>query len=168
MDIDRRTGAALARPSARPRLDSSAVPGARPVQAACAVMTRRLGPVYRLALRLWIATAPLGAALAAYGGSDPMRGGALAPWLASIPDAVPMGIPGFGAPDRGAAPVGPRHPVRRPFSPGHDPVRARRDADRQPIPIGSCCSGSSRPGDPARCPWTPSWSEPSERSAASC
>ena len=78
-------------------VNSSAVPGIRPVKAAYAWMTWRLGPLYWLLLRLWIATAPLGVAFAAFSGSNPMRRQAISPWLASIPDTIATISPGLSS-----------------------------------------------------------------------
>src|SRR5262249_54975049 len=69
-------------------LDSSAVPGATRLGAAYAGITRRLGPLYWLFVRLWIATAPLGVALEALSGANPMLRGPVAPGLASVPDMI--------------------------------------------------------------------------------
>jgi NADH dehydrogenase FAD-containing subunit len=69
-------------------LVSTAIPGSKGLGQAVAVATRILEPCYRLALRLWIATAPLAvgtAALARAGGPPRLS---LAPWLASYPDAA--------------------------------------------------------------------------------
>jgi putative oxidoreductase len=69
-------------------LVSTAIPGSSGLGQAVAIATRIVEPWYRLALRLWIATAPLavGAALfARAGGAVRMS---LAPWLASYPDAA--------------------------------------------------------------------------------
>lgn len=76
-------------------LDSSAVPSVKSMKAAYAWITRRLGPVYWLLLRVWIATAPLGVALAAFGGSNPMGREAVAPWLASVPETIATTSPGL-------------------------------------------------------------------------
>ena len=69
-------------------LVSTAIPGSKGLDQAVAAATRILEPCYRLALRLWIATAPLAvgaAALARVGDSVRLS---LAPWLASYPDAA--------------------------------------------------------------------------------
>lgn len=76
-------------------LDSSAIPGAKRLRAAYAWVTLRLGPWYWLLLRLWIATAPLGVALVAMGGSDAMPSLSLEPWLTSVPDMTATAPPGL-------------------------------------------------------------------------
>ena len=69
-------------------LVSTAIPGSTGLGQAVAIATRIVEPWYRLALRLWIATAPLAVGAAVL----PRAGGAvrmsLAPWLASYPDAA--------------------------------------------------------------------------------
>ncbi len=69
-------------------LDSSAIPGARRVAALFAAVTRYGGPVYQLLVRLWIATAPLAAAAAAFGWMTPVALQPVSPWLAAVPDRV--------------------------------------------------------------------------------
>ena len=69
-------------------LVSTAIPGSSFFGQAVAIATRIAEPWYRLALRLWIATAPLGVGTAVL----PRAGGAIkmsmTPWLASYPDAA--------------------------------------------------------------------------------
>ena len=69
-------------------LVSTAIPGTAALGHATTVVTRSLEPWYRLALRLWIATAPLagGATILSSGGGF-MRE-QLAPWLASYPQTI--------------------------------------------------------------------------------
>jgi uncharacterized membrane protein YphA (DoxX/SURF4 family) len=75
-------------------LDSSAVPAIEPLGAAFAWVSRTLGPWYWLFLRVWVATAPLSVALAGSCLSPDMRPGAIAPWLASVPNMVMAIAPG--------------------------------------------------------------------------
>ena len=73
----------------RPGIDASALPLVRPVARAFAGLTDLGGPAYVAALRLWIAAAPAGLALAALGVSNPVVPGRLAPaWLPRIPDMI--------------------------------------------------------------------------------
>ena len=69
-------------------LVSTAIPGSSFFGQAVAIATRIAEPWYRLALRLWIATAPLAVGAAVL----PRAGGAIkmsmTPWLASYPDAA--------------------------------------------------------------------------------
>lgn len=76
-------------------VDSSAVPGVQRLGATFGWMTRTLGPWYRLLVRLWVATACLGVALAALGWSSAMRTGVIAPWLAHVPDMIAKIPPGL-------------------------------------------------------------------------
>jgi NADH dehydrogenase/putative oxidoreductase len=69
-------------------LVSTAIPGSGVLGRAVAKATRIAEPWYRLALRLWIATAPLAvgaAVLSGVGGAIRMS---LGPWLATYPDAM--------------------------------------------------------------------------------
>ena len=68
-------------------LDSTAIPGATRLRTLFGWMERRIGPWYRLALRLWMATAPLAGAGASLGWAAPARDAA-APWLAALPDRI--------------------------------------------------------------------------------
>ncbi len=70
-------------------VDATALPLVRPVARAFTGFTYRVGPAYHLALRLWIAAAPVGLALAQLGVSNPMASGNLVPsWLPRIPDMI--------------------------------------------------------------------------------
>ena len=71
----------------RPGLESSAVPAAAAIGRSFAWFTGRAGPIYRLALRVWLAAAPAGVALAALGITPAMQPG-LAPWLPQMPSMV--------------------------------------------------------------------------------
>ena len=64
----------------RAGLDSSAIPGARRIVLAFAWITRRLGPSYWLALRLWIAGVALAQAAPLFGVADAAAGGPVAAW----------------------------------------------------------------------------------------
>ena len=73
----------------RPGIDASALPLVRSVAHAFAGLTRRVGPAYRVALRLWIAAAPAGLALAEFGISNPMAPGSSVPaWLPRLPGMI--------------------------------------------------------------------------------
>ena len=67
--------------------DSSALPGAALAGWVHARLLQWGGAVYPLGLRLWLALAPAGIALAALGMTDAMRPGALA-WLPQVPPMV--------------------------------------------------------------------------------
>ena len=75
----------------RPGLESSALPGSAVAVRALAALQRRGGPVYQLGLRLWLAGAPVGMALAALGIMDATRAG-IAPGLPGAPMMV-AGVP---------------------------------------------------------------------------
>ncbi|MGI4764856.1 MAG: NAD(P)/FAD-dependent oxidoreductase [Janthinobacterium lividum] len=61
-------------------LDSSALPGARSVGLGFSWITTRLGPLYWLALRLWIASLPLVRAATGFGVGDAAGAGPIAGW----------------------------------------------------------------------------------------
>ena len=67
-----------------PGLRSIALPGSAAAQRVLGWARRVLGPVYRLGLRLWLAAAPAGAALAALSVTQAMQPG-LVWWLPSLP-----------------------------------------------------------------------------------
>jgi NADH dehydrogenase/putative oxidoreductase len=71
-------------------LVSTAIPGLDRVSEAMAAATPFFERWYRLALRLWIATAPLALGLAALGGQTP-RQASLTPWLAAYPPSANIG-----------------------------------------------------------------------------
>ncbi len=75
----------------RPGLDSSALPGAAAAGRALAALQRRGGPAYQLGVRLWLAAAPAGMALAALGVTDAMQPG-IAPGLPAAPTML-AGVP---------------------------------------------------------------------------
>jgi putative oxidoreductase len=66
-------------------LVSTAVPGIAELGRVTEVATRILEPWYRLALRLWIATAPLAGGAVALGFASGATSNRLGPWLASYP-----------------------------------------------------------------------------------
>jgi len=67
--------------------DSSALPGAALAGRANQWLLRWGGPAYQAGLRIWLALAPAGVALAALGLTNAMRPGALA-WLPQVPPMV--------------------------------------------------------------------------------
>ncbi len=75
----------------RPGLESSALPGAAAAGRALAALQRWGGPAYQLGLRLWLAAAPAGMALAALGVTDAMQAG-IAPGLPGAPMML-AGVP---------------------------------------------------------------------------
>ena len=73
----------------RTGVDASALPLIRSIAHAFADLTRRAGPAYRTVIRLWIAAAPAGFALAEFGISNPMAPGSVVPaWLPRIPGMI--------------------------------------------------------------------------------
>lgn len=72
---------------------SLALPGAAAMHDAFDWLRRRLGPVYLLSLRLWLAAAPVGIALAALSQAPAMRPGA-GFWLPNVPAMVAELTPG--------------------------------------------------------------------------
>jgi NADH dehydrogenase/putative oxidoreductase len=79
----------------RPGLDSSALPGGAAAGRVLAALQRRGGPAYQLGLRLWLAAAPAGMALATLGVANAMRAG-IAPGLPVAPMMVAR-VPPFVA-----------------------------------------------------------------------
>jgi NADH dehydrogenase FAD-containing subunit/uncharacterized membrane protein YphA (DoxX/SURF4 family) len=70
-------------------VDAIALPLIGPLAYAFVAITNRIGPVYHTALRLWIAAAPVGLALAKLGISNPMAPGSEVPaWLPRVPDMI--------------------------------------------------------------------------------
>jgi NADH dehydrogenase len=67
--------------------ESSAVPGVAMVNHVFEWITRRIGPVYQLGLRVWLAAAPAGLALAALSVTPSMQPG-ITPWLPHVPSMV--------------------------------------------------------------------------------
>ena len=66
---------------------TSAVPGVAPLRRAYCCVTLRLGQV---AIRVWLAAAPAGAAFAATGMSSPMQRSDVAAWLPHVPGMVAL------------------------------------------------------------------------------
>ncbi len=73
-------------------LVSTAIPGTGALGRATAAVTRILEPWYRLALRLWIATAPLAVGAMVLGSGSGIMRERLGPWLASYPQMI-VGAP---------------------------------------------------------------------------
>ena len=69
-------------------LVSTAIPGTSALGRATSVATRALEPWYRLALRLWIATAPLAVGATVLGSRGSGMREQLGPWLASYPQIM--------------------------------------------------------------------------------
>jgi NADH dehydrogenase/putative oxidoreductase len=67
--------------------ESSALPGMATANHFFECVTRRIGPVYQLSLRTWLAAAPTGFALAALSVTPSMQPG-VTPWLPHVPSMV--------------------------------------------------------------------------------
>lgn len=70
--------------------ETSAVPGIAALRRAYSWVTIHLGPWYKLAIRVWLAAAPAGAAFAATGMSSAMQRGDIAAWLPHVPGMVAL------------------------------------------------------------------------------
>jgi NADH dehydrogenase FAD-containing subunit/uncharacterized membrane protein YphA (DoxX/SURF4 family) len=70
--------------------ETSAVPGVASLRRAYSWVTIHLGPWYKLAIRVWLAAAPAGAAFAATGMSSAMQRGDIAAWLPHVPGMVAL------------------------------------------------------------------------------
>ena len=69
---------------------TSAVPGVAPLRRAYCWVTLRVGPWYQVAIRVWLAAAPAGAAFSATGMSSPMQRSEVAAWLPHVPGMVAL------------------------------------------------------------------------------
>ncbi len=76
-------------------IDSSAIPGARSIGILVGGVTRRVGPWYRLLLRLGIASATLAGIGTALGFGPAWRSGDLGPWFAAMPHEIAVLPPGL-------------------------------------------------------------------------